>query len=176
MSLPSLESQQFKIEILTEHYLLAGTLEVFGLLSTYLNQAERANFQIKQASLSALDTDSTLSVMPMEEVWVRREEIAALRIVEGDTQGLVQRLPIAETLRMFIPRFVIQATMLRGTDTSMGVFFEALAGPWAAATEAQVYPLTALKATVFREAPLLLINKRHIRFYEVVKETGPTPP
>jgi hypothetical protein len=33
---------------------------------------------------------------------------------------------------------------------------------------AQVFPHTEMKSQVFRDAPLLLLNKERIRFYEAV--------
>jgi hypothetical protein len=170
MSLSSLQTQPFKIEILTEHYQLVGMLEVFGMLSTYLNQNDRLNYQLKRVSIFALDTASTMAAIQMEEVWIRRDEIVVLRILEGETQGVVQRLPVAEKMRLFLTRYVVQGTVLRGTDANAGTLFESQAGAWAGVAEAQIYPLAALKSAVFQDAPLLLVNKRHIRFYEVVKE------
>lgn len=170
MSLPSLQTQQLKVEILTEQYQLVGQLEVFGVASTYLNQPDRLNYQLKRANFFALDTTSTVAAIQMEEVWLRRDEIVVMRILEGDTQGLVQRLPVAEKVRLFLPRFVVQGTALRGTDTAVGTLFESQIGLWTGISDARLHSLTTLRSAVFQEAPLLLINKQHIRFYEVVKE------
>jgi len=170
MSLPSLESQNLKVEILTEHYQVVGMLQLFGMVSTFLNQHDRINYPITRASFIALDTTSTVAAIQMDEALIRRDEIVVLRILEGDTQGLVQRLPVAEKVRLFVPRFVIQGTTLRGADTTISEVFESQAGLWASVSDTHVHPLTTLRSAVFHEAPLLLINKRHIRFYEKIKE------
>ena len=174
MSLASLPSQQFKIEVLTEHYQLVGMLEVFGLLSTYVNQNDRINYQLKKANIFALDKESTMAAIQMDDIWLRKDEIVILRILEGDTQGLVQRLPVAEKMRLFLTRFVAQGTVLRSADATAGTIFESQGGTWIGISDANVYPLNTLRSAVFQDAPLLLINKKHIRFYEVTKDKAAT--
>ena len=175
MSLPPLQSHQYQVEFFTEHYAVSGILEPFGMLSTYLDLTDRSNLQVKQVTATALDNDSAVNAFQSSELWMRRDEILALRILGEDVPGLVQNLPVHEKLRIFIPRFVVQGVVLRGTDTKISDLFEAMKGAWASVAEARVYPLAALRTPVFREAALLLINKRHIRFYEAVKEPAPTP-
>jgi len=98
----------------------------------------------------------------------QRHEILAIRLAEEDLQGAVQKLPALETLRVFMPRFVLQGTITHGEDTRLGDMFEVMKGTWAAMTDAQVFPHTAMKAQVFRSTPFLLVNKNRIRFYEAV--------
>jgi hypothetical protein len=44
--------------------------------------------------------------------------------------------------------------------------FEVMKGTWVAVSHAQIFPLTAMKVHLFRDAPFLLVNKDRIRFYE----------
>lgn len=168
VSLPGVESQQYQLEVLTEHYLMQCVAEPVGMLMTYLDSPDRANLQFKEITLTGLSPDSNVNSIKIKELWVQRSEIIAVCLSESDLQGTVQKLPAKEKLRIFLPRFVVQGTVTRGEDTRMGDMFDVMKGTWAAVFDTQVFPLTTLRAHPFREAPFLLVNKDRIRFYEVL--------
>ena len=168
VSLPTVECKQYKLEVLTEHYLMQCVAEPVGMLMTYLDSPDRSNFLFKEVTLTGLSNDSNVNSIKMKELWVQRSEVVAMCLDEADLAGAVQKLPAKETLRIFLPRFVVQGTLTHGEDTRMGDMFEVMKGAWAAVFDAQVFPLTAIKAHPFREAPFLLVNKDCIRFYEVL--------
>ena len=168
MSLPGVESKQYPLEILNEDYLIHCVVEPVGTLMTYLDVPDRQNILLKNVTLTGLGTDSKIDTIKIKELWVQRNEIIAIRVNEADLEGAVQKLPAQEKLRVFMPLFVVQGTVTRGEDTRLGDMFEVMKGTWAAMSNAKIFPLTAMKAEVFRDAPLLLLNKNRIRFYEAV--------
>jgi hypothetical protein len=169
MSLPGLESKRYHLDILTEYYLMQCVVEPVGMLMTYLDAPDRGNILVKDVTLTGLGTESKVGIAKMKELWVQRREIIAIRVDEADLEGAVQKLPAQEKLRLFLPRFVVQGTLTRGEDTRLGDMFEIMKGTWAAMADAQVIPHTEMKSEVFRSAPLLLVNKNRIRFYEAVE-------
>jgi hypothetical protein len=169
MSLPELESKQYPLEILTEYYLMQCIVEPLGMLMTYLDSPDRLNVLLKNITMTGLGTDSMVASIKIKELWVQRSEIVVIRVNEADLQGAVQKLPAQEKLRLFMPRFVVQGIVTRGEDTRLGDMFEVMKGTWVAVANAQIFPHTAMKSQVFREAPLLLLNKNRIRFYEAVE-------
>jgi len=168
MSFPNIESRQHSTEILTEQYHIKCVIEPPGELMTYIDSPEHNNFLIKNIVLTSLEIDSLIASVNIKELWIKRDEIILMRVNEDDVKGSLQNLPAKETLRIFMPRFVVQGTVLRGEDTRVGEMFDALIGNWAAVHEAQVYPLTKEKAQVFRQASLVLINKNRVRFDEAL--------
>ena len=168
MSLPDIQSKQYPLEILTEYYLMQCVAEPVGMLMTYLDSPDRENILVKNVTMTSLGVDSKVGVVKMKELWVQRNEMIAIRLDEADLEGAIQKLPALEKLRLFLPRFVVQGTITRGEDTRQGDMFEVLKGTWAAVLDAQVFPHTEMKTQVFRDAPLLLLNKNRIRFYEAI--------
>lgn len=168
MSLPDVNKKQYNIEILTESYLMHCTVEPPGMLMTYLDSPDRSNLYLKNVTMTGLGTDSMVSSIKIKELYVLRSEVIAICLNEADLQGAVQKLPAHETLRIFMPRFVIQGTLTHGQDTRLGDMFEVMKGTWAPVSNAHVFPLTSVKAHPFREAPFLLVNKDCIRFYEAI--------
>ncbi len=168
MSLPEVACKQYSLEVLTEHYLIQCVAEPIGMLMTYLDSPDRGNLLFKEIILTGLGTDSMVNSIKIKELWVQRNEIIAICLSEADLQGEVQKLPAQEKLRIFLPRFIIQGTLTHGEDTRLGDMFEVMKGTWAAVNNAQIFPLTSLRAQPLREAPFLLVNKDRIRFYEVI--------
>jgi hypothetical protein len=170
MSFAALQTRHYAVELLTEHYFFAAALEPLGMLVNYLNHPDRTTYQFKQVAASALDAGSKLPAFQADELWLRRDEIVAIRFVDGLSAGTLPLLPRKEKLRVFLTRFVVQAVFRCGTDTSVGDIFDAMTSYWAPATEVRVHPLAACACPVFAEAGLLLVNRRHIRFYQPIKE------
>ena len=169
MSLPDLQSKQYPLDVLTEYYLMQCVAEPVGMLMTYLDAPDRENLLLKNMTMTSLGVDSKVDTIRTKELWVQRSEVLAIRVSEEDLQGAIQKLPAREKLRIFMPRFVVQGTLTHGEDTRLGDMFEVMKGTWAAVMNAQVFPHTAMKSQVFRDAPLLLVNKSRIRFYEAVE-------
>jgi hypothetical protein len=170
MSFGTLQSQHFAVELLTEHYFFSGALEPLGMLQNYLNHPERVTLQFKQISGGALDAGSKLPTLQAEEIWMRRDEILAIRFLDPLSPATMQLLPRKEKLRVFLPRFIIQAVFRCGVDTNLADLFDTMNSYWAPATDAMVHPLLPCAAPVFSAATLLLINRRHLRFYQPVKD------
>ncbi|MCH7826881.1 MAG: hypothetical protein QGM50_12425 [Anaerolineae bacterium] len=170
MSLPELESKQYPLEILTEHFLMQGVVEPIGQLMNYLDAPDHVKLYVKNLTMSSLGRNSTVDALKVKGLWVHKNEIIAIRLNESDLENTVQKLPIEERVRLFLPRFVVQGTLTHGEDTKLGDMFEVMKGTWAALTNVKIYPLANLKIQVFSEAPFLLINKNLIRFYDAVSE------
>ena len=133
---------------------------------TYLDTPERNNILIKNITMTGLANDSVIGTINIKELWVTREEIILIRVNEDDVKESLQHLPVRETLRIFVPNFVVQGAISRGEDTRVGDMFDVLKGDWAAIHDAQVFPLSSIKAQVFKQASMVLINKNRIEFYE----------
>jgi hypothetical protein len=170
MSFAALQTRHYSVEILTEHYFFTAALEPPGMLQNYLNHPDRTTLTFKQVTASALDPGSKLATFQAEELWLRRDEIAALKFIDKLSSATMQLLPKKEKLRVFLPRFVVQAVFRCGVDTTVKDIFDSMTSYWAPATEALVYPLQPGAAQAFHEAELLLINRQHIRMYQPVKD------
>jgi hypothetical protein len=168
MTLPNLQTREYEAEVLTNQYLITGDLVPLGPLLTFLDLADRGVVSVHDVSAVALEAKNSVEAFRADELIVAKDDIIAIRLLHPVTQGTVQLLPRRERLLVFTSRLVVQAYFHCGPDTRVGDLFEATPGRWAPASEAQVYPLTPLRIPVFAEAPLLLLNKRHIRMYHAL--------
>jgi hypothetical protein len=165
---PESGSKQYQLQVLTENFLLQCKVEPVGMLMTYLDSPDRSDFLLKEVTMTGLGTDSTMDLIKIKELWVQRKETVAISLNEADLEGMVQKLPSKEKLRLYLPRFMVQGTFTRGQDTRIGDMFEVMKGTWAAVNNAQIFPLTTMKTQIFRESPFLLLNKEQIQFYEAI--------
>lgn len=169
MEFPSLTLREYQADVLTEDYLLTGNMAPFGPLLAYLNQTDRGILVMKGVEAAALDAAGLVANFQAEELIVIKDDIVAIRLNQAVSQATVHLLPRQEKLLVFTPRFVIQAGFHCGPDTRVTDLFEATPGRWAAASDARVFPLRQGRQASFAEAKILLVNKRHIRFYQTAK-------
>jgi hypothetical protein len=170
MALPKLTTKQYKVEVFTPQFLLEGIMEPVGTLMPYLNNADRNNLLVKQVSATPIDPATNLPTFTAEELWIPRKELIAIRFLDTISNETMPLLAYKEKVRIFLPYIVVQGTFARGQDTKIHEIFDVLAGDWVAATDAQIYPLHPTKCQISRDAQRMLIVKRHIQFYQAVKE------
>jgi len=170
MAIPQLKSKQYKVEVFTLQFLLSGILEPIGTLMPFLNNADRNNFLLKQVSATPIETSLSLPTFSADELWLPRKEIVALKFMDPVSSDTMPLLPNKEKIRIILPHIVVQATFSRGADTKIHEIFDAISGEWMTAADAQIYPLHPMKCQFGRDAQKMLIVKRHIQFYQPLKE------
>jgi hypothetical protein len=170
MTMPLLKSKQYKVEVFTSQFFLAGVLEPVGTLMPYLNNADRNNILLKQVSATPIEPAFNMPTFSAEELWLPRTEMIAVHFLDTISSDTMPLLSSKEKIRVFLPHIVIQATFSRGADTKIHEVFDALSGDWVTAADAQIYPMHPMKCQFGRDAQRVLIIKRHIQFYQHVKD------
>lgn len=170
MSLPQIQTRQYRIEAFTHDFMFSGILEFVGSLMIFINTPDRRTVLLKKVTVTPLDPTSTLSPYPVEELLIRQEELVMIRPLDELSPGTASLLPVKEKLRIFVPRFVIQAQASHGPDTKVGDMFDTVGGNWMTTIEAHVHPVMPVKIPIFHKTPQLLLSRRHVRFYHVVSE------
>lgn len=170
MAIPQLKSKQYKVEMFTPQFFLSGILEPVGSLMPYLNNADRNNILMKQVSATPIDPAYNLPTFNADEIWVPRKELLAIKFLDAISPDTMPLLTSKEKVRVFLPHLVVQATFSRGADTKIHEIFDVLSGDWVAAADAQVFPMHPMKCQFGRDAQMVLIIKRHIQFYQHIKE------
>jgi hypothetical protein len=169
-SMPALKVRQFRVEVITEHYVLSGIIEPVGTLVSFITSRDKKNLHLKQITASAIDPASTLGLFNAEELYVSRPEVIAIRFMDQLSANTVPLLPHRDKVRVYLPNFVVQGIIAHGADTPLGEVFEQGTSEWTPSVEAQIFPLVQTKARTGREPATILITKHHIQFYHVVKE------
>ncbi|MEJ5224287.1 MAG: hypothetical protein WHV44_07505 [Anaerolineales bacterium] len=160
------QPRRYRIQAFLEHHLLWATIEPTGALIPYLNNAERKNILLQNVNAIAIDMQTNVDTFKADELWVYRDEIMAIRFFDPVSTTTVPLFPVKDKLRVFLPRLVVQGNFSRSPDTKIGDIFESTSGNWAAATDVRIHPLLPTKAQIAPEAPVLLISKQHIQFYQ----------
>lgn len=164
------QPRRYRIQAFLEHHLLWATLEPVGALIPFLNNAERKNIMLQNVNAISLDMQTNVDTFKADELWVYREEIMAIRFFDPISTTTVPLFPVKEKMRVFLPRLVVQGFFSHSSDTKIGDIFESTSGNWAPATDVRIHPLLPTKAQIAPEAPILLVSKRHIQFYQPMGE------
>jgi len=170
MSLPQIQIKQYRVEAFTHDFMFSGILEPLGNFIIFINSPDRRTIVLKKVTVTPLDTTSTINAYPVEELLVRQEELVMIRPLEEFSPGTASLLPVKERLRIFIPRFVIQAQVSHGPDTRVGDMFDTVGGNWILAVDVHAHSLLPVKTPIFHKTPQVLLSRRYVRFYQAVTE------
>lgn len=170
MSLPQIQTRQYRVEAFTHDFMFSAILEFVGNLMIFINSPDRRTILLKKVTVTALDTTSTINAYPVEELMIRQEELVMIRPLDELSPGTASLLPGKEKLRIFIPRYVIQAVVSHGPDTKVGDMFDTVGGNWILAVDVHAHSLLPVKTPIFHKSSQLLLSRRYIRFYHPVGE------
>jgi hypothetical protein len=164
-----IQRRAFPVEVLTPHYLIKGEMEPIGPMLVYLNDPERRTYVFKKAEALSIQEGNLASHFHAEALMVRQENMIAIRLAEKVGQSTMPLLARKEKIRVFTDAFVIQGYFHCGQDVQLNDIFDLAKGDWVPSSEAIVHALFQLKRPVFDSAPILIINRRHMHFYQPVK-------
>src|SRR5687767_13459797 len=145
MSLPQIQTRQYRVEAFTNDFLFSGILEFVGSLMIFINTPDRRTIMLKKVTVTALDTASTINAYPVEELMIRQEELVMIRPLDELSPGTASLLPVKEKLRIFIPRYVIQGLVSHGPDTKVGDMFDTVGGNWILAADVHAHSILPVK-------------------------------
>ena len=168
MALPTLQAQQFHVDLLTEHYFFSGLLEPFGQLVNYLGHPDRTTYIVKHLEALSLDAGAVMGAFKADELIVKRDIAAALRVHEDLPPGSVQFLQKQRKVRLFITGYIVQGIAYSGPDTTFPDLFDAIPSFWIPMTDVLVHPQKQGVRLPFSQSKLIFINKRHVNFFEAV--------
>lgn len=170
MSLPQIQVKQYRIEAFTHDFMFSAIWEPLGNMMIFINSPDRRTILFKKVTVTPLDAASTINAYPVEELLIRQEELVMIRPLDELSQGTAPLLPVKEKLRIFIPRFVIQAQVSHGPDTKVADMFDTVGGNWISAADVHAHSVLPVKTPLFHKTPQLLLSRRHVRFYHTVNE------
>jgi hypothetical protein len=101
---------------------------------------------------------------------LRQDNMIAIRLAEKVGSTTLPLMARKEKMRVFADFFVVQAYFHCGQDVRLNDIFDLSAGDWVPCSDANVHALFHVRHPLFETAPLMMLNRRHIHFYQPVKE------
>jgi hypothetical protein len=144
------------------------TLQVMGIVQTFLNDDQRSVFLLKDVTLHGLEAGNPAVSMELEDLYVSKEQcqvIAFESLLDQDQTGL---MPHEERVAVYTSHYVIQGNFHMGVDAGVGDLVDAFRTLYIAATDVEFFPLFQPQTAVIQTAPLVYVYREGVRMFHAV--------
>ncbi len=154
--------------VLSAEFQVTCTLNVIGLLQTFLNDEQRAVFTLNEAAAYGLERGNPAASMHIPELYIGKRSVHAIAFEQTFSSEEMGLKPRSERVAVYTSHFVIQGEFHMGTDALFSDFIDSSKAFFVGATNASIFPLFAPQTAVIQQAPLLYVHKDQARMHHVI--------
>lgn len=156
------------ITALTAEFQAISTLNVIGLLQTYLNDEQRAVFPLSDTAVYGLQPGNPAASMRIPELYLSKSAVHVMAFEQTFSHEEMGLLPRVEHVAVYTSHYVIQGEFYMGTDTMLSDFVDAARTLFIGATNVTVFPLFAPQTAVMQQAALVFVRKDRVQIHHAV--------
>jgi hypothetical protein len=161
-------AKNLPVTVLLAGFQVRCTLQVMGILQTFLNDEQKSVFTLKQVALYGLESDNPAVSMDLDELYVRKDAcqvIAFDRMFDKDNTGL---MPRAEHVAVYTSHYAIQGQFYMGSDTPVGDFIASSKSPFIVGTDVFFFPLFQPQSALIQTAPLVFVYRSAVKMHHLM--------
>jgi hypothetical protein len=152
------------VTVFTSAFQMRGTLQVLGVMQTFLNDDQKPTFTLHGAEVLGVSAANPVK-MNQREVIVTKRSIQCLLFDTMPPQGAMALLPRQEPLVVYVEGLAISARFYMGQDARLADFADSSMQQFLTAADLKLYPITQMRQGLVNAAPLGVIHKTAFRFY-----------
>ena len=145
--------------VLTAGFQAHCTMEVLGILQTFLNDEQKAVFALKDVTLYGLEAGNPARSMTLDELYVRKDVCHLIAFEQSFPQEETGLMPRIEQLAVYTSHFAIQGGFHMGSDSPLADFMESSKSQYVGVTDLQVFPLFQAQTAVIQQSPLAFVYR-----------------
>ncbi|MCI0399253.1 MAG: hypothetical protein L0332_31355 [Chloroflexi bacterium] len=161
-----LQLTTYQVEALLPDYLFRGDLQPRGSFLTYLNDRTRPYLVFGAGEMFPLAADRQVGGMKQNTLVVSKQLLALLSVLDEaqarDAQLLASKRPVI----FHVGAFAVQGQLHVNADARDDDLLDETRD-FFAVSEASVFPLKALGASLTRRVPLVFLNRLQVQAYHV---------
>ena len=151
--------------VLMPGFMAEGTLQVRGMLQTYINDEQRPVMSLYDVSLYGLEQGNPARSVHVPELFVRKSVCQVIAFQETFSQEDVGLKPRLERLAAYTSHYVVQGNFHMGADALVGDFIEASKSWFLNVTDAAFFTLFPAQAGILSGAPLVFLHREAVRMH-----------
>jgi len=159
---------KYPVELFTHSRHFIGTFEPLGALLDDINDPNRGDFYLTQATFTPLDPASPFKPVSMPEVVVRKHDVIFLFFKDKSAHTTFRLLTRTEQVIVYTTLFAAKGEFHLGAEQRVRDMFDTMRGDYQAMTDVTIFPLIPTRVAMPREVDLILINTKNILFYHPV--------
>lgn len=151
-------AKSYPVTVLLPGFQARCTLEVFGLLQTFVNDDTKGIFPLKNVTLHGLETGNPATSMSLPELFVRKDKCHALVFEQSFSHDETGLLPRTEPVAVYTSHYAIQGQLHMGADALIADVIESSRSIYVGITDASIFPLFQPQAAVVQQSPLVYVH------------------
>jgi hypothetical protein len=157
--------QAYPIELYTRTRRFAGTFEPVGALMNDINDPEKGDFYLTDATFTALDPASQFGTVAVPEVIVRKHDVLLFYFADKSAHEPFRLMARTEQMIVHTSTLAIKGNFHLGAEQRTRDMFDTMRGDFQAMTDVTIFPLIDTKVAVPRKIDLIMVNSANILFY-----------
>jgi hypothetical protein len=159
----------FKISVLTPAYLLTGEVEENTAFLGWLNNKDKSTLDLHNVEGLVLDPQTSLPATAAKLVTLEKSQVVGIDMVSPDGQRAIKVSERAQLAVLYTERFIIQANLHPTGDMPINRIPDVVKSNFVPVTRANLHPLLPTRKLPRLEAPIMILNWRHIDFYHAAR-------
>lgn len=161
-------TQAIDVTLLTAGFQAVGTLDVVGMIQTFVNDDRKNVFTLRDAQSYGLVRDNPATSIRIPELFVRKDECHVVAFSERFSAEHMGLMPRSERVAVYTSHFVIQGTFYMGADSLISDFIQMSKSLFVAATDVSIFPLFPAQTALVQHAPLVFIHRDSVRLHHTL--------
>jgi hypothetical protein len=158
-------TKSHQVTILLTGFQVQGTLIVFGMLQTFINDEQKDTFTVKDAVVHGLEEGNPAGSMQLPELFIPKTQCHALAFEATLSHEETGLLPRTESLAVYTSHYVMQGKYHMGSDALLSDFITVSKSSFIGVSNAYFFPLFRAQTSMIKQAPLVFIHRNTVRMH-----------
>ena len=161
--------ERFRVEALSDSYLIQATLRPLGNVPTYLNDRRRDYVRFDEVELQPFTAGRQMRGVKREMMSVNKPSLLLVSLPVAEEAEKIQILDSKRPVVFYLGPFIVRGQLHINPDASNEDLLDD-ARDFYPVTDASIFALESVAATPNRQVPLLFINRLHVQAYHIHQE------
>ncbi len=157
--------QSYPVEMFTRTRHFAGTFEPLGALLDDINDPNKGDLYLSQATFTPLESGSQFGPVAVPEVIVRKHDVIFFYFKDKSAHDKFRLLARVEQIVVYTNMAALKGYFHLGVEQRPRDMFDTMRGDFQAMTDVTIFPLIKTQVAIPRQIDMLMINSRNILFY-----------
>ncbi|MBN1584336.1 MAG: hypothetical protein JXA89_26755 [Anaerolineae bacterium] len=158
----------YPVTLFTATRKFEGTYQPMGALLGDINDPEKGDFYITDATFTAIAQDSKFPPVSVPEVVVRKHDTLFFYFEDESVEEQFRLLTRVENVVVYTATFALRGNFHLGAEQKIRDMFDTMRGDFQPMTDVTIFPLVQPRIVIPREQKMLLISTKNILFYHPV--------
>lgn len=165
MNLTQPTTTSYPVELLAQHFHVAGQFVPLGDPLAFINDAQRGALIIEGATAVPLQPDWRTGEFSRSQLMVPKEQVHIILIGDLDPEEDMRLFPRTENLVVYTDTYAINGYFHSGSDVPVSDIFYSTGGPFFPASNAEACSIEPLTNAIGGAAPVMFVNRDHVKLY-----------